>query len=218
MKKDDRQLVMNLQEKDKHYSMDWVTAARETKDWYTRSVLPSPSPEHIKEILHYEPETGKLFWKERKGTKQSKRWNSSMAGKEVIQKSASDGRKRHQIGFGKKSKKIYFSRVVWCWYYGEWPDDDLVIDHINGDSFDNRIDNLRLITRAENSKNKKVAINNTSGHVGVLLCKKSNKWRAFINSNGNQIHVGTYEDKAKAVEARKQAEIKYGYHENHGRS
>ena len=94
----------------------------------------------------------------------------------------------------------------------------MVIDHINGDSFDNRIDNLRLITRAENSKNKKVAINNTSGHVGVLLCKKSNKWRAFINSNGNQIHVGTYEDKAKAVEARKQAEIKYGYHENHGRS
>ena len=66
MKRDDKQLVMNLQEKDKHYSMDWVTAARETKEWYTKSVLPSPSPEYIKEILHYEPETGKLFWQVKK--------------------------------------------------------------------------------------------------------------------------------------------------------
>lgn len=215
MKKDDRQLVMNLQEEGKHYSMDWVNAARETKDWYTKSTLPLPSPQFIKEVLHYDSKTGKLFWKERKN---NRNFNARMAGKEVVLKIDTKGRTHHQISFGKRSKKIYYHRVVWCWYYGEWPDDDLVIDHINGDATDNRIDNLRLVTRQENSMNQKRKSSNTSGHAGVSWNKTAQVWSVYVNSKGNRIYLGTFKDKAQAVETRKKAEIEYGYHENHGRS
>jgi AP2 domain-containing protein/HNH endonuclease len=65
-------------------------------------------------------------------------------------------------------------------------------DHINGDIHDNRRENLRVATIAQNSQNKKLAVNNTSGFKGVFLCKRTGKWVSRIGANGKYRHLGTF--------------------------
>jgi hypothetical protein len=98
-------------------------------------------------------------------------------------------------------------------HYGVWPTQ--LIDHINGDSSDNRIVNLRQTTQSENNRNRRITDKNTSGYVGVY--KRGAKWCAQISVNGKNMHLGAYDTIEQAANARKQAEIDYGYHENHGR-
>jgi len=99
----------------------------------------------------------------------------------------------------------------------------LVADHINNKKFDNRIDNIRIVTSSENSRNKTIGSSNTSGKQGVqhYIDKKTGLqyWKvAIIDNNGKKIakhfsikNLGTDEAKRKAIEYRKQLEIQYGY-------
>lgn len=83
--------------------------------------------------------------------------------------------------------------------------EELVVDHVNHDTFDNRKENLKICTREVNSWNRK---DNKSGIVGVSYDKNHNYWVAKM---GNKV-LGNRKDKTKAIELRKQAEIKYfGY-------
>ena len=66
-------------------------------------------------------------------------------------------------------------RVIWLWVYGEFPPHD--IDHINGDRADNRLVNLRAVTRQENMKNRCLSKNNKSGTTGVYWSGQK-KWLA----------------------------------------
>ena len=93
----------------------------------------------------------------------------------------------------------------------------MVIDHINGDPFDNRIDNLRLVTQRENSMNRRLSCNNKSGVIGVHYYSSRKQWQAQITSEGKKINLGRFDNFDDAVKVRKDAEIKYGFHENHGR-
>ena len=208
---DDRQAAFNLSVNDT-YSVDWLYTARHTKDWNTKHVAYRPPPSYIKETIHYNPDTGKMHWKERKN---DKRFNANRAGKEV----RFDRYQRNGVSIrvdGHKVK-IYHHHIAWCIFYGEWPDRNLVIDHINGNHYDNRIVNLRLVTIKENCKNKSLPRNNTSGHQGVFFNKRDDKWYASIYAGNKRIHLGIFSNKDDAIAARKAEEIKYGYHENHGR-
>jgi len=83
--------------------------------------------------------------------------------------------------------KIHYiaSRVIWYLVYGVYPNEDQVIDHINGNSLDNRVENLRICSQHFNTKNKKMREDNTSGHVGVYFVKgeKYNYWQASYTDN-----------------------------------
>jgi hypothetical protein len=57
---------------------------------------------------------------------------------------------------------------------------NMVVDHIERNKFDNRLENLRIVTVQDNNKNRPKPITNTSGFMGV--CKEGNTWRAFINN------------------------------------
>ncbi len=103
-------------------------------------------------------------------------------------------------------------RVIWLCIHGCWPGE---LDHINGNRADNRIENLREVTRQENLRNQKVRINSSTGVMGVT--RDGKKWRARIRVNGKFIHLGYFDAMEGAVAARKAADIKYGFHENHGR-
>ena len=96
-------------------------------------------------------------------------------------------------------------RIVYELFNGSI-DKDLEIDHINGVKTDNRIENLRLATRRENSRNRAKSKKNTSGIVGVWKCSKTNKWRAGIKIQGKQINLGSFKNKDEAIEARSTAE------------
>ena len=99
---------------------------------------------------------------------------------------------------------------------GSYPPDQ--IDHINGDRADNRWTNLRHANNTENSRNTKIACNNSSGVTGVCFNKREQKWRAAIGNNGKVISLGDFDNFDDAVRARKEAEKLYNYHPNHGRS
>lgn len=106
-------------------------------------------------------------------------------------------------------------RVIWLLATGSWPEGQ--IDHINGVRDDNRMCNLRVVDSAENSKNQGRYKNNKSGVTGVLWHKSMAKWRSQIRINGREIHLGYFTDFDAAVAARKAADVKFGFHENHGR-
>jgi len=89
-------------------------------------------------------------------------------------------------------QKIYFvHRLIWLLHYKKMP---FMIDHINGDRLDNRVENLREVTSSENSQNRSIGSNNTSGIKGVSWFAPSCKWKATIMVNGVHNYLGLYVD------------------------
>jgi len=104
--------------------------------------------------------------------------------------------------------------LAWLYVYGTMPKEQ--IDHINHVRDDNRIINLREVTHSENHKNRTKQSNNTSGVTGVHWLEEKERWQAYIKGDDKKIHLGTFKNKNDAISARKEAEIKYNYHSNHG--
>ena len=120
---------------------------------------------------------------------------------------------RHSTGYIviRINNKLYKAhRLAWLYVHGEFP--DLVIDHINGNGFDNRLQNLREVTQKQNCENQKIHKNNTSGHPGVDWSKAANKWRAKITLNYKTIHIGLFENKDQAIDAYKSFAAKVHTH------
>lgn len=180
-----------------------------------------PSPELLRKLLRYEPDTGKLYWRKRThdmfadgkydAERSCKIWNIRFADKEAFT-SISAANYACGLIFG---RHYLAHRVIWAICNGDWPSEQL--DHINGDRGDNRIKNLRSVSHAENGRNQKRPSNNTSGVIGVNWHKFHKKWQSCIRLDRKIIHLGYFTDKADAIAARKAAEAKYGFHPNHGR-
>lgn len=85
----------------------------------------------------------------------------------------------------------------------------LYIDHIDGFSLNNQKNNLRICTHAENMRNKKLHINNTSGFKGVYWHKSTKKWMAFIKINNKQLYLGLFIDPIDAARTYNEAAVKY---------
>lgn len=183
---------------------------------------PIPSPEVIRQLLRYEPETGKLFWLPRgpewfepgrwTAVQQAARFNTRHAGREAF--TAVDG-KGYLCGMV-LNHLCRAHRVIIAISFGEWPAAD--VDHINGDRKDNRLKNLRAVPHAGNMKNAARRYDNTSGCVGVSWHKARKKWRAYIAAPAGVTHLGYFDDLVEAADARAVAEAGLGYHANHGRA
>lgn len=106
-------------------------------------------------------------------------------------------------GYVKNSKQKYLHRVVMNEF-------EQYVDHINGNTLDNRKDNLRICSNADNLKNRvKLPKNNTSGIIGVRFRADRNKWYSEIQCNNQKINLGSYTNKEDAIKARLEAELKY---------
>ena len=179
---------------------------------------PIPSSELLRQLLRYDPETGKLYWRERRvehfrdsATRKASHicalWNVRYSGKEAFCKANYLG---YLCGFllGEHHKA---HRIIFALVTGSCPPE---VDHINGIRSDNRWVNLRGVDRREQMKNTAMRSDNTSGAIGVSKEKNSKSWRARI-ANKN---IGFFPTFDLAVEARRKAEIEHGYHPNHGRA
>lgn len=111
--------------------------------------------------------------------------------------------------------RVQAHRIAWIYMTGSWPKDK--VDHVNGDRSDNRFSNPREATDEVNQRNAAIRSNNTSGIMGVTLRPESGKWMVRINTNKARLCLGTFSDFFDACCARKSAEVKNGYHYNHGR-
>jgi len=155
----------------------------------------------LKELLHYNPITGDFTWIVSRGYVR----NNGVAGCDTIYgyRSIKINQKRYQS-----------HRLAWLHVYGEWPKDQ--IDHINHVRNDNRICNLRSVTRKENLKNKRAYKASKTGVSGVTLYKPNGRWKVTIGSGYSSGYIGYFTDWFEAICARKSAENKHKYHKNNG--
>ena len=135
--------------------------------------------------VRYEPETGRFF-----------SMRPCNEGLEIGSINKSNGYKYLNI-YGKAYRA---SRVAWLCAHGKWPKNH--VDHINGDRTDNRLENLRDVTRTVNNQNiHRPFKTNKLGFLGVDLDKKSNRYRASIRHNGKNRTLGRFKTPEEAHEA-----------------
>jgi hypothetical protein len=161
-----------------------------------------PSPQMTKEYAHtlFEYRDGKLYWKISRSTR-------DITGKEA-------GYINHgyrMVMIDGRNWRVH--RIVFLMHHGFMPD---MIDHINTDRSDNRIENLRAADEKTNSYNAGLRKDNVSGVKGVSWDKNRNKWvvRISLNRKINQWYVDCF-DKACEIAKAARAEL-HGEYANHG--
>lgn len=158
------------------------------------------------DYFRYDTNTGKLYWRVTNS-------NRAPAGSEVA-----SVRNCGYVCVRLRGRTFLAHRIIWGMMNPEnklQPGEE--IDHIDHNRENNLLSNLRKTTRKENSRNLSLARNNTSGVTGVSFDKTRGKWRAEIKVEKKLIHLGRFETIDGAIAARKAAEVKYGFHENHGK-
>lgn len=172
--------------------------------------------EYLKQCMDYSPDTGLFTWRYRPighftEDRSQRSWNTKYAGK-----TAGCVNFYGYIKLCIDAKQYRGHRLAFLWMDGSMPADQ--VDHINGKRSDNRWCNLRLVAGKINQRNMKRRADNTSGHIGVYWNKNAGKWQAFINVNSGSKYLGVYKSIDDAIAARKSAEKRFGFHENHGRN
>lgn len=151
--------------------------------------------EEIRKRLSYDPITGDITWKPRGGSRPNK-YSGKIASRIYTSK---NGYNSKRIGFEFLKRKVNLSaaRVAWMLYYGDWPKH--TIDHINRDSLDNCISNLRDVTLECNNQNRRAYKSNKSGFKGVTA--KAGKFWARISYKGTTYRLGYFDTPEEAARA-----------------
>jgi hypothetical protein len=156
--------------------------------------------EYVRDCFEYAD--GRLYWKKRQLSHFLDEW------RQKIFNSREFGREAGTLVSGYRmvnfsSKRISVHRLIFLLHHGFLPP---IVDHINGNPLDNRIENLRAATHARNIQNMKTPKTNTSGFKGVYWHKKSARWVAGIRSDGKWKHLGSFKNIDDAVKCRKLSE------------
>ena len=95
-----------------------------------------------------------------------------------------------------KKQKYRVHRLIFLFHHGHLPE---MIDHIDGNRSNNKIENLREATKNQNCHNYKKPVTNTSGYKNIYWDKNHEKWRVMIEENGKQ-YTKRFKDKQEAIE------------------
>lgn len=176
-----------------------------------------PPLDYLRQCVEYNPETGELFWLHRpvehfRDELNARRFNTRFPGKPAFNT-------MHRTGAlvgGLDQRQILAHRVAYYMATGIHPDQE--VDHINGNPADNRIANLRLVSRSENARNRKRSPGIRKTHAYGVRQSSKNSWRAYISVEGQMISIGSFPTPEAAAAARKEAERQYGFSPIHGRA
>lgn len=150
-----------------------------------------PSCQLIRTLLDYSPSTGVFIWKDRGAGIPFK--------KSIIGKKAGSAHSSGYWSISVNGTKYLAHHLAWVHYYGTRPTS--FIDHINLNKRDNRIENLRLATPAQNSANASLRSDNTSGYRGVTFEPRRKKWIAIIGYEGKRKQLGSFSTPEDAAAA-----------------
>lgn len=145
--------------------------------------------EALLRLFHVDSDTGRLYWRD------ISKYHSEKSGKEAGAPIPSQSGKKYwhvQIG-GRKYKR---GHLIFCAAYGRMPKPCL--DHVNGNSLDDRLDNLREATATENAWNHKTRKRRIKLPMGVRLIPHSGRYQARISFHKRQIHLGAYDTPEEA--------------------
>jgi len=145
------------------------------------------SVESLRDVLHYNPETGIFTWKQ---TGKGKRAGG------IAGNTRPDGYRRINVG----GKLYYAHRLAYLYMTGEWPKD--LIDHANMDPSDNRWCNIRACDQRQNRGNRRIDPRSRSGIKGIHYRADCDKWWAYICPNGRLKSLGMYKTLEEAMAAR----------------
>jgi hypothetical protein len=140
---------------------------------------------NLHEVLNYDPATGEFTWKVRPAY-------NIPAGSKAGCVNPQNG--YYQIRISGKGYKA--QRIAWFMVHGEWPPED--VDHIDGDPLNNCMANLRLASRQENCRNRKVV---RAGLKGAYLRRRDGWYAAKIRVDRKLIHLGYFPTEQQAHEA-----------------
>ena len=140
----------------------------------------------IKERCNYDTETGFVTWKEPEKYRVQHRQGQAGWEQKI-------GKKTYRT-LVIKCRTIMAHRIAWFLYHNEWPVKE--IDHIDGDGLNNRITNLRHVSKRQNALNKDV--HRTGRLFGCCFNKQAQKWQAAIRINGKKVMLGTFETELEA--------------------
>ena len=162
------------------------------------------------EEKYYKKLASNIYWKD--GNPYWNKYRSHTAKKDqlagVIHLS---GYRIIQVTLCGKSKNIRSSRLHWYMTYGYIPE---IVDHINRDRSDDRIENLREVTPTQNCYNRiKTYSKCSSKYIGVSWSNTKNRWISYIKINKKRIHLGNFKCEHCAGRAYDLALIKYGLSE-----
>lgn len=129
----------------------------------------------------FEYKDGVLYWKERP--------KASRKPKGDMEAGTASGHGYKKLAY--QQKKYYAHQVIFLMQHGYIPE---LVDHIDGNTNNNKIENLRASNKSLNACNSKLALNNTSGHKGVTWHKGGKKWMASIVFNKRSIYFGLFDD------------------------
>jgi hypothetical protein len=183
--------------------------------------------ETLKKALDYDPLTGIFVWSNNRSVEDFKSYigyrayQGKYAGKVAGYRLHDKVSDNFYIQINLKGIRYCGHRLAWLYMYGKWPEH--LIDHIDGNGLNNRIDNLREADRLLNARNRRMSKNNKSGVNGVYWEKLVNGWVAsgYYYDNDNvrrKKYLGSYQTIEEAENARlnwqKQQE---GFTERHGK-
>ena len=151
--------------------------------------------ETVKKLFHYDAESGMLLWRNGNG-RNVKPWQ---------QAKALNGNGYCSVKIEKKNHPVH--RIIWLYVYGHFPEQD--IDHKNRIRNDNRLCNLRAVSRTDNCQNISLPSHNKSGHIGVSWFKNHNCWTVYVKVNKKNKWLGYYKNLDDAIAARKAGEKQY---------
>ena len=130
----------------------------------------------LNELFEYRD--GELFFKRSRGTMKAGRKAGTLK---------PDGRIHVSI-----NKKLYLlHRIIFAMHHDYLPE---MVDHIDGDTTNNRIENLRAAVHAENAWNAKARIDNVSGIKNITYNKKYKRWIVRVQANKRRVYMGSFKD------------------------
>lgn len=137
-------------------------------------------------LIAYDPNDGSFRWKLNHGGQREGCIAGSL-------------RRDGYVAIKMDGRQYLAHRLAFLFLAGRWPDDK--IDHINGNRADNRAENIRQASQADNCQNRALRSDSATGLVGVSFHKATGKFSAKITLRGNQRHLGLFECPQEAHQA-----------------